>query len=126
MGQLKHEKQFLLFCMRQCILGSTNKMDKPKFSQFHCEYQALLRSQNLKKMEIIIIIISQTTNFIAAFHGLYLPAAHSHSFQLFILFDVNHIMQGLTMELLFQRPKVRNSLGKNAKSTFLSKFNQHL
>ena len=106
-------------------------MEKPKFSQFHCEYQALLISQNLKTLEknsfeMIIIIISQTTNFIAAFHGLYLPAAHSHSFQLFILFDVNHIMQGLTMELLFQRPKVRNSLGKNAKSTFLSKFNQHL
>lgn len=106
-------------------------MDKPKFSQFHCEYEALLRSQNLKKMEkdsfeMIIIIISQRTNFIAAFHGLYLPAAHSHSFQLFILFDVNHIMQGLTMELFFQRPKVRNSLGKNVKSTFLSTFNQHL
>ena len=30
------------------------------------------------------------------------------------------------MELLFQRPKVRNSLGKNIKSTFFSKFNQHL
>jgi len=105
-------------------------MDKPKFSQFRCEYQALPRSQNLKKMEknsfeMVIIIISQRTNFIAAFHGLYLPAAHSHSFQLFILFDVYHIMQ-LTMELLFQRPKVRNSLGKNVKSTFLSKFNQHL
>ena len=40
--------------------------------------------------ETIIIIISLTTNFIVAFHGLYLLAAHS--FQSFLLsFRVEHV-----------------------------------
>ena len=45
---------------------------------------------------MIIIIISQTTNFIPAFYGLSLLAAHSHSFQLiFFLFWVEQVEKGL-------------------------------
>ena len=47
--------------------------------------------------EMVIIIISVTTNFIAAFHdGLYLLAAHFHSFQFFLLsFWVEHVENSL-------------------------------
>ena len=47
-------------------------------------------------LEVIIIIISLTTNFIAAFHGLYLLAAHSHSFQFFLSsLRVEHVEKSL-------------------------------
>ena len=45
---------------------------------------------------IIIIIISLTTNFIAGFHGLYLPAVKSHSFPFLFSFWVEHMKNGLT------------------------------
>ena len=42
------------------------------------------------------MIISLTTNFIAAFHGLYLLAAHSHSPQLFLFsFWTEHVEKSL-------------------------------
>ena len=46
---------------------------------------------------MIIIVISMTTNFIAAFQGLFLQAAHSHSFQLLsvLLFWVENVKNGL-------------------------------
>ena len=45
---------------------------------------------------MIIIIVSLTTNFIAAFHGLYLLAAYSHSFQFFLFsFRVEQVEKGL-------------------------------
>ena len=48
------------------------------------------REKNSFKMNIIIII-PVTTNFSAAFHGLYLLAAQSHSLQFLFSFWVEHI-----------------------------------
>ena len=75
-------KKKIFFCMRLCFLGGQHE---PYIPNNHRVYQALLRSQaTIQKwknsFEMIIIIISLTTNFIAAFHGLYLLAAHSRSF----------------------------------------------
>lgn len=41
------------------------------------------------------MIISLTTNFIAAFHGLYLLTAHSHSFQLFLFSFWDYVEKSL-------------------------------
>ena len=82
---------------------------KPKISQFQWVYLALLRQPHSKKWKknsfemIIIIIISLTTNFIAAFHGLYLLAAHSHSFQFLLPFVVEHMKKGLCMDNVKQK-----------------------
>ena len=72
---------------------------------------------------MIIIIISVTTNFIAAFHGLYLLAAHSHSFQLFLFsFWVEHMENGLqTMSKKMCYPK-----GKNGYYILLHDMTVHL
>lgn len=42
-----------------------------------------------------VIIIPLTTNFIVAFHGLYLPAAHSYSLRFLFSFWVKHMERGL-------------------------------
>ena len=55
---------------------------------------------------MIIIIISQTTNFIPAFYGLSLLAAHSHSFQLFLKY-LTKIIVGLS-RIVIQSSNVPN------------------
>ena len=65
--------------------------------------------------KIIIIIISLTTKFIAVFHGLYLLAAQSHSFQIFLsLFWVEYVENGLqTMSNKMYYPLGKKDIGKN-------------
>ena len=67
-------------------------------------------------MENTIIKISLTTKFSAAFHGLYLLAAYSHSFQFFLFsFRVEHVENSLgTMS-----NKMRYPLGKQLQEMLL-------
>ena len=92
----------IFFCMRLRFLGGRNKMDitSQRFLKFIVCIKLFkeVKAINKKKLfEMIIIIISLTTNFIAEFHdGLYLLAAHSHSFQFFLLsFRVEHVENSL-------------------------------
>ena len=69
-GKTKTYNNFFV-CGNEHILGSTNKMDKPKISKIHCVYQALLRIQSLKqklKNSIEQIIITISAQLISLLH----------------------------------------------------------
>ena len=90
----------LCFCMGLCLLGSTNIMDITNFSNLLGSSSSFKKSKTLSKRKWknlfeMIINCSLTTNCIAAVHGLYLLAAHSHSFQSLFSFWMEHVRNGL-------------------------------
>ena len=100
--ETKTDNQFF-FGMRLCFLGGTKNINIKsqrllKFIEFIklCQEVKAIMKKWKNSFEMIIIKISLTTNFIAAFHGLYLLAAHSHSFPFFLFsFQVEHVEKGL-------------------------------
>ena len=104
MGQLKYTNN-LFVSMILCLLASTNKIDitsqrSLKFIGFLTSFtkktKQLRKNREKHSFEIIIIVISLSTNFIASFHGLHLLAAHSYSFQRFLFpFCVQHVEKSL-------------------------------
>ena len=101
MGQRKHTT--IIFLLHEIVSNGWHKQNryhKPKIPPINWVYLALLRSQSLKKRtnsyEMIIIITCLTTNVIAAFNALYLLAARSHYFQLFLFsFWAEQVERGL-------------------------------
>ena len=57
--------------------------------------QMITSNYEKNSFEMIIIIISLTNNFIAEFHGLYLPAVKSYSCQFPFSFWVERMTKGL-------------------------------
>ena len=74
----------LIALMVEQYAAQTHMSNSLGFSSSAKNSKPLIKKKMEKFFEMIIIIMSLTNNFIAAFHGLYLLAAHSDSFQLFL------------------------------------------
>ena len=99
-GQLRHTRNtFFLLVRRKMneiahrILALLKHRWERQFSVLLGLLSCVIQTKPFRKRkiflwssEMVIIITSKTTTFTAAFHGLYLLAAHSHSLQLIPLF----------------------------------------
>ena len=101
MRQLKHTTNFLVNEIVFSVALEQNGQHKQKMIKSLGLSSSAKKSNAQKKngknsFEMMNIVISLTTNFIAAFHGLYLLAVHYHSFQSFFFwFWVEQVENGL-------------------------------